>query len=174
MSDIVDYWDGVAESLPIETCEAIFLQAAGGREMKFWRWLADKDGNDMQWECCIDCIGPVRRWRRRQGEKLTERGWNDFFAEDVTGHCFGCHALLTHTLTEYGIERELGFEITSDPSFYGEAFGDDALILLNMASQLRNYERPEFHQRYSQIAYATLWEMAHGRLHTWGKKRKLP
>lgn len=165
-------WDGVAETLPFDFCQAIFQRAAGGREMKFGRWLEDRDGNDLQEEWCTDCV----RYARRNRKARRVGGWNDSFEVDIANRCLGCGVLLDHTLTEYGACRELGLEDGSlEARFYGAAFGDDALILANL-DQWLSYWNQQFQERYSQVAYVTLWEMQHGRTRVWGKKneKKLP
>lgn len=148
--------DAIAEGLDQETCAGIFERAARGVEMKYGRWLrkANKDIDD---DWCVDCVEKAAKKHKAEID-----GWDDYPESDSTRWCEKCGSLLTHSLTKYGVERELFLESgLADDVQHFVARGQDAAVLSNLAGGIGDL-RDEHLGRLAKIAFATLWDQLHG------------
>ncbi len=148
--------DAAAEGMTKELCAAACAQAAGRSEMKYGRWLEDrKTGYTIEGDWCVDCIKKAAK-----KEKGEIDGWDDYPESDSVRWCDSCGALIAHSLTQYGVNVELGL----DESGWTEAearerfarSGDDAEIIANLAGGIGDLQEAHL-GRLNQIGFATTW-----------------
>jgi len=142
--------DAIAEGLTVDACEEVFRSAMGRTQWKFGRWLrADSACADY----CVDCVD-----KAAAASGLEVDGWDDHHDSDSPSRCETCGALLCHSLTEYGVDRELWLECDNpDDRPRWPVRGQDAAILQNLAAGIGGLQEGH-HGRLAQIAYATWWD----------------
>ncbi len=153
--------DALAEGFDVKTCAEVFAKVMSKKEMKYGRWLTTKDtNNSLDGDWCVDCI---EKAAKRHNADID--GWDDYPEQDGPRWCEDCGALLTHSLTEYGVDSEL--EACGCP-----AIGEDAQILHNLADGIGDLQDKHL-GRLAQIGFATNWNVLNGKrdggIYAWEK-----
>lgn len=154
--------DAMAEGFDVPTCERVFRKAAGRARQEFGRWLEYEHGGEPATDgygyWCLDCVEKAAR-----RHKADICGWNEDFTSDVVPRCEDCGVQIRHSLTKYGVERELGFTDNEEAIWpHLPVSGDESLTLAELADGMGDLQ-DEHHGRLAQIAFATLWEQINGK-----------
>ena len=149
--------DAIREGLTVAGCEEVFRQAAGKTEMRHGRWLETSKRESIEGDWCVKCVDKAAKKL-----KATIDGWDDYPESDSPRWCEECGTLITHSLTEYGVNRELCLEDRNDNREHYPCCPQDAKIMENLAGGIGDL-RDAHKGRLAQIAYATLWDSINGR-----------
>lgn len=150
--------DAIAEGLTPDLCSTIFDRAAGRVDMKtgYYLRLGDRDSGDTY---CDRCIAAAHK--KHGGEVIAEH----MPEVDSPRWCETCGSLLEHTLTDYGVDEELGIGCNpeDDMNWVSPVSGGDARILAALAWN-QQYDKENRHRwgRIARIAFPTLWDSIHG------------
>jgi hypothetical protein len=164
--------DALAEGFDKKTCAEVFKKVMSKKEMKYGRWLETKKiRNSLDGDWCVDCIDKAAKKHNADID-----GWNDYPEQDSPRWCEACGALLTHSLTEYGVELELDICNTGDTEKEARermpVSGESATILHNLADGIGDLQEKHL-CRLAQIGFATNWNILNGKrnggIYAWEK-----
>lgn len=165
--------DAIAEGFDADLCASVFADASKGIRWEYERCLRDDDGNYDESDFCPECADKIigtKSWKDRFGQTHKTfnatmiDGWDESHESDTVKWCERCGVLLHHSLTQYGVERELLLEGGAEPCC--PVRGQDASILQNLAGGIGDL-RDEYLGRLAQFGFATLWDTINGKSHPW-------
>jgi hypothetical protein len=163
-------WQRIQE---ISDADAVAEGADADLLCKLLKPLADKadpltpywtGNNDGSWLGCYDCA------RKRFKEDQIDGGWSG--EEDGPRWCDDCGKLLEFTLTDYGLEEELGhfYEHINDPiKTPDEAYIAHRMLCADGWPRTGSFSnRPELAGRVARLSFRHLWDHLNGDgPHTW-------